>query len=73
MGVYSYNNVTAKPDEDGSITVHFGGCDDGRVNCLPVMEGCNYVVRMYEPDPEILDGTDMSPAIWRIGHECKNR
>jgi hypothetical protein len=63
MGVYSYNNVTAKPDEDGSITVHFGGCDDGRVNCLPVMEGWNYAVRMYEPDPEILDGTWVFPAI----------
>ena len=25
LGIYSYNNVTAKPNADGSITIHFGG------------------------------------------------
>ena len=62
-GVYSFNNVTAKPNKDGSITVNFGGCDDGRGNCLPVTEGWNYAVRMYEPRPEILDGSWVFPAI----------
>ena len=57
MGVYSYNNVTAKPNDDGSITIHFGGCKDDRVNCLPITKGWNFVVRMYEPRPEILDGS----------------
>ena len=62
-GRYSFNNVTAKPNKDGSITINFGGCDDGRINCLPVSEGWNYTVRMYEPRPEILDGSWKFPAI----------
>ena len=32
---YSVNSVTALPDSDGSVTVHFGGCTDDRPNCLP--------------------------------------
>jgi hypothetical protein len=56
-GNYSYNNVTAKPNDDGSYTIHLGGCDDDRPNCLPISDGWDYVVRMYEPRPEILDGT----------------
>ena len=39
------------------MTVHLGGCEDGRVNCLPIMEDWNYTVRMYRPGPEILDGS----------------
>ncbi len=54
---YSINNVTAKPNKDGSFTVNFGGCDDGRENCLYVMDGWNYAVRLYRPRKEILDGT----------------
>ena len=63
LSVYSFNNVTAKPNDDGSITIHFGDCDDGRVNCLPVSEGWNYAVRMYAPHPEILDGSWTFPEI----------
>jgi hypothetical protein len=32
--VNSVNSVTSTPDDDGSVTVHFGGCDDDRPNCL---------------------------------------
>ena len=63
LGVYSFNNVTATPNDDGSITIYFGGCEDGRVNCLPISEGWNYAVRMYEPRPEILDGSWTFPSI----------
>ena len=45
----SVNNVTATPNDDGSITVHFGGCGDGRSNCLPITDGWNYIVRLYRP------------------------
>ena len=55
LSVYSFNNVTAKPNEDRSHTIHFGGCEDGRINCIPIMEGWNYTARMYEPRAEILD------------------
>ncbi|MBN9669825.1 DUF1214 domain-containing protein [Roseibium aggregatum] len=61
LNAYSYNNVTAKPNGDGSYTVNFGGCGDDRVNCLPVPEGWNYAVRMYRPRAEILDGSWVFP------------
>jgi hypothetical protein len=55
--VYSVNNITAKRDADGSVTVQFGGCDRNVANCLPIMPGWNYMVRLYRPRAEILDGT----------------
>ncbi len=54
---YSVNNVTAKPNADGSVTIQFGGDDESAPNCIPIMLGWNYVVRMYRPRKEILDGT----------------
>ena len=61
LGAYNYNNVTAKKNGDGSITINFGGCDDGRINCLPIVDGWNYGVRLYRPGPEIADGTWVFP------------
>jgi hypothetical protein len=60
---YSVNNLTATPDEDGSITIHFGGCAGDRPNCLPIVEGWNYTVRLYRPRPELLDGSWAFPEI----------
>jgi len=57
IDAYTVNSVTGTRNEDGSVTVHLGGCEDGRMNCLPIMEGWNYTVRMYRPGPEILDGS----------------
>jgi hypothetical protein len=59
----SYNNVTAERNDDGSVTIHFGGCGDGRINCIPITPGWNYLIRMYEPKPEILDGSWTFPEI----------
>lgn len=56
LGAYSVNNITAKPNPDGSITVQFGGCEKNTPNCLPIMPGWNYVARMYRPRREIVDG-----------------
>lgn len=53
---YSVNNITAKKDADGSVTVQFGGCDGKISNCLPIMKGWNYIVRLYRPRAEILSG-----------------
>jgi len=53
---YSFNNVTAKKAKDGSVTIHFGG-DPNADNFLPIVPGWNYIVRMYQPGPEILDGS----------------
>jgi hypothetical protein len=52
---YSFNNVTAKTNNDGSITIHFGG-DPKADNFLPIVPGWNYIVRLYRPREEILDG-----------------
>jgi hypothetical protein len=52
---YSYNNVTADKNADGSITINFGG-GPGAINNLPITAGWNYTVRMYEPKQEIISG-----------------
>ncbi|MCA8883952.1 MAG: DUF1214 domain-containing protein [Rhodobacteraceae bacterium] len=59
---YVVNSVMGTRNDDGSMTVHLGGCGDGRVNCLPIMDGWNYTVRLYRPGPEILDGRWSFPA-----------
>jgi len=58
---YSYNNVTAKKNDDGSITIHFGG-DPKADNFLPIVPGWNYIVRQYRPRKELLDGSWTFPA-----------
>jgi hypothetical protein len=62
---YSVNSVTAKPNADGSVTVHFGGNPESS-NYLPITPGWNYTVRMYRPRKEAVDGTwrfpDAEPA-----------
>ena len=47
---YTLNNITAKKDADGSVTVQFGGCDGKIPNCLPIMTGLE------------LHGAALSPA-----------
>ncbi len=56
QNVYSYNNVTAKKNADGSITINFGGVP-GVINNLPITPGWNYMVRMYQPKKEIINGS----------------
>ena len=56
LDAYSLNSITAKKAEDGSVDVQFGGCDGKIPNCLPTMPGWNYMVRLYRPRAEILNG-----------------
>jgi hypothetical protein len=60
-GVVSINSVTAIKNDDGSITIQFG--DGDRPNTIPIMDGWNYVVRLYQPRREILDGSWTFPAL----------
>lgn len=60
---YNINSVTAAKDADGSVTVRFGGSGDGVANWLPTMEGWNYLVRLYQPRAEILDGSWTFPSV----------
>lgn len=57
LNAYSVNNITAKKGENGSVPVQFGGCDGKIPNCLPIMAGWNYMVRLYRPKPAVLNGS----------------
>jgi hypothetical protein len=57
LNAYSTNSVTGKKGEDGAVTVQFGDCTKQTPNCLPVTKGWNYMVRLYRPRQEILDGS----------------
>lgn len=61
LNAYSLNNLTAEKDGDGSIKVQFGGCNGQIANCLPTPAGWNYLVRLYQPQAEILDGSWQFP------------
>ena len=52
----SVNNITAKRDADGSVTIHLGG-DPKSTNFLRIMPGWSNVVRLYRPRAEILNST----------------
>ncbi|MAT03800.1 MAG: carboxylesterase [Acidimicrobiaceae bacterium] len=62
QGAYSINNITGVRNDDGTITVRFGG-DGSAPNTLPLTEGWNYLVRLYRPRPEILDGSWSFPSL----------
>ena len=53
---YTVNNITAKKNVDGNIVIQFGGCDGKIANCIPIVNGWNYTVRLYRPRAEILNG-----------------
>jgi hypothetical protein len=57
LNAYTLNNITAKKGADGSMAVQFGGCDSHTTNCLPITPGWNYLVRLYRPRPDILNGS----------------
>ena len=65
MAAYSVNNLTALKNEDGSVTVHFGG-DKSASNYLPIMPGWNYTVRMFRPRPEIVSGKWTFPEAKKV-------
>ena len=62
LNAYSINSVTGKKGADGAITIQFGGCSKDTPNCLPITDGWNYMVRLYRPRLEILNGTWTFPT-----------
>ena len=62
LGRNSLNNFSARPNESGSYTIRFGG-DSNSENYLPITEGWNYAIRMYQPQEAILDGTWTFPSV----------
>jgi hypothetical protein len=64
---YSVNSLTATPSSDGSFTIQFGGCEKTAPNCLPIVPGWNYTVRMYRPRKAILDRDWAFPVARPVG------
>ncbi len=62
-GAYSVNNITAQKNNDGTVTVQFGGCDGTVPNCLPIPHGWNATLRLYRPRPDVLNGSWTFPAL----------
>ncbi|SEP08410.1 hypothetical protein SAMN04487948_11375 [Halogranum amylolyticum] len=54
------NNVTAEQNDDGSVTIHFGG-DPDQPNFIYTPEGWNYTVWLYQPREPIIDGSYQFP------------
>jgi hypothetical protein len=59
---YTVNSVTAKTEPDGAALVQFGGCDGKIANCLPTPPDWSYMLRLYRPRAEILNGGSTPPA-----------
>lgn len=53
---FNLNSVFATPEDDGSYVVDFAPEDGGYRNFLYVMDGWNYVLRLYRPRPEVISG-----------------
>jgi hypothetical protein len=62
VGRYSVNSVTAVRDPEGDVTINLGG-DASLPNAIPLPEGWNYTVRLYRPEPEILNKTWSFPTL----------
>jgi hypothetical protein len=66
LDAYNVSSVTAKKAVNGSVAIQFGACDGKIPNCLPIRKNWNYMVRLYRPRAEILDGTWKFPEA-RLG------
>jgi hypothetical protein len=63
--LYTVNSVTGEPNADGSVTVRLvasaGG--DAPPNAIVTPQGWNYLIRLYRPRAEILNGEWTPPAL----------
>ena len=59
---YSINDLTATKDPDGAVTIRVGTEPGDAANFLPITDGWNYIVRLYRPRPEVLDGSWTFPS-----------
>lgn len=59
--MYNVNSVTAVPNVDRSVTVHFGACGDDHMNCLPITDGWGYVVRLCKAHRNVPNEAEFLP------------
>ena len=62
---YTVNDITAEKNADGSAIIHFGGGENAS-NYLPITPGWNYLLRLYRPRRELLDGSWKAPEAERV-------
>jgi hypothetical protein len=63
---YTVNSVTGVRDEDGAVTVHFTPPGAGtEPNSIPLPDGWNYLIRLYRPRPDAVDGEWQVPDLVR--------
>jgi hypothetical protein len=67
LNAYTINSITGKKGADGSTTIQFGGCDGKVPNCIPIVKGWNYTVRLYRPRAETLSGKWKFPEAQPVG------
>ena len=60
--VYNINSEFAVPNEDGSVTIHFGG-DKDAVNYMDIFEDWNIALRIYEPTEAYFNGEWVRPEL----------
>jgi hypothetical protein len=62
--LYSVNSVTGEPNVDGSITVRLvaSAAGDTPANAIVTPRGWNYLIRLYRPRAQILNGEWSPPA-----------
>jgi hypothetical protein len=67
--LYTVNSVTGEPNADGSITVHLVASAAGDIppNAIVTPPGWNYLIRLYRPRAEILNGEWTPPKLTQHG------
>ncbi|MBY5931157.1 DUF1214 domain-containing protein [Halomonas sp. DP8Y7-3] len=65
-GAQSVTSSTADANEDGSVTLHFGG-DPDVPNYLAIEPGWNYTLRFYRPTEALTKGEWLPPSPTPVG------
>ncbi len=59
---YGLNSVTASPDENGKVILNLSPERSDLANHVYIMDGWNYVLRLYQPQASVLDKTWKPPT-----------
>jgi hypothetical protein len=60
---YNINSTFAARNEDGSVTVHFGGDDKSVANYMEIFPGWTFILRLYLPQEEYFNKTWTKPEL----------
>ena len=62
---YNINSQFAKKNEDGSVTIHFGG-DAKASNYMETFKDWNFILRLYQPTEAYFDGSWKLPKLVEV-------